>query len=301
LKNRIIGTEFVGRHHRIRVKGDLRKIGIKDFYSFASVDLVTILCYLSSVKSEMITEHTYKFGRYMVKFYPPESFGFLGYCQSLGLPVESPIAMGVNNDNVGDIIIVDRINGKDYKEIVLEDGRISFFRTAIPYEELKSLGKTVYLFCLKGIIAGDSKLQNYMHDGEEAVRIDLIPQYDSVSGINWKEISENSEKIQESSKVLAGMMSDIFCLLRDMAEVLTHQRQSKKRFLKGVDAFLQGFVNDELSRLFAFGLLEYAREITGYMQEAEKRSKSFQEVFLLHTIEKATEKGEDFSIRLFEH
>ncbi len=196
MKNKIIGTEFVGQHNRRRAKGALKEMGIKDFHSSESVDLAAILSYLSSVEREMITEHTYRFGRYMVKFYPPESFGFLVYCQGLGLPVESPVAMGVNNDNVGDIVIIDRINGKDYKEIVLEDGRVSFSRPAIPHKELKALGKTVYLFCLNGIIAGDSKLQNYMYDGEEAIRIDFIPTHDSIAGISWKEITENLEKIQ---------------------------------------------------------------------------------------------------------
>lgn len=300
MKNKIIGTEFVGQYHRIKARGALKEIGIKDFYSTRSVDLAAILDYLSCVKREMITEHTYRFGRYLLKFYPPESFGFLGYCQGLGLPVENPVAMGVNNDNVGDIVIIDRINGRDYKEIILADERVSFFRVVIPNKELKALGKTVYLFCLKGIIAGDSKLQNYIYNGEEAVRIDLIPQHDSILGINWKEVNENLEKVHEVSEALIGMFSDILCTLRDMAEVLTHQRQSRKRFLRGADSFLQGFVNDELSRIFALKLLEYAKQIVDYIQEAEKESKSFQEVFWLHVIE-ATEQGGELKIRIFEH
>lgn len=301
MKNKIIGTEFTGQHHKIRASGALKDLGIKDFFSPRDVDLAAILSYLSGVEPEMITEHTYRFGRYMVKFYPPESFGFLGYCQSLGLPVESPVAMGVNNDNVGDIVIIDRINGRDYKEIVLDDKRSSFLRTEIPHKELKALGRTVYLFCLKGIIAGDSKLENYMYNGEEAVRIDLIPQYDSMSGINWKEISENPGKVQEALEALVGMMSDIFCLLRDLAEVLTHQKQSRKRFLEGANAFLQGFVNDELSRIFASELLEHTKQIADHIQEAEKGSRSFQEVFLSHAIEEAAKQGGEVNIRIFGH
>jgi len=301
LKNKIIGTEFVGQHHRMKANGVLKKIGIKDFYSPKSIDLAVILDYLSSLEPEILTEHTYRFGRYLLKFYPPESFGFLRYCQGLGLSVENPVAMGVNNDNVGDIVIIDRINGRDYKEIILADEGISFFRVVIPHKELKALGKTVYLFCLKGVIPGDSKLQNYMYNGEEAVRIDLILQYDSISSIKWKEVNQNLEKAHEVSKVLTGMFSDILCILRDMAEVLTRQRQSRKRFLKGTDSFLEGFVNDELSRIFALSLREYAKQIVNYMREAEKESKSFHEVFFLHSIKEATEHGGKLNIRMFEH
>jgi len=301
LKSKIIGTEFVGQHYRIKARGTLKDIGIKELYSLRSVNLALILNYLLSVEPEKITEHTYRFGNYMLKFYPPESFGFLGYCQNLGLPVENAVAMGVDNDKRGDILIVDRIEGEDFKEIILRNGRHSFFRVATPDTELKALGRTVYLFCLKGIIAGDSKLQNYMYDGKEAARIDLVPQHDSISGLNWKEINENLEKIKESSEVLVGIASDIFCIIRDMAEILTHQKRSKKRFLKGIDSFLQGFVNDELSRIFAFSFLEYAKQMTGYIEEAEKESKSFHEIFLLRVIEKTAEQGGELNIRLFEH
>jgi len=37
------------------------------------------------------------------------------------LSVENPVAMGVDKKNSGDILILDTIEGKDYKKIILEE------------------------------------------------------------------------------------------------------------------------------------------------------------------------------------
>ncbi|MEA3229322.1 MAG: hypothetical protein U9P44_00245, partial [archaeon] len=92
---KIKGTEFGGDYNRLDASGVLKDFGIKEIYSLSDVDLGCVLDYLLREKPQPITEHAYMFGKYMVKFYPPESFGFLSYCQQLGLPVESPVAMGV--------------------------------------------------------------------------------------------------------------------------------------------------------------------------------------------------------------
>jgi hypothetical protein len=236
----------------------------------------------------------------MVKFYPPESFGYLIYCRQRGLPTEVPVAMGIDQNDRGDILIVDRIDGLDYQDIVLTERKNLFGRIIPPKKEIASLGQCVYRFCRQGIAAGDSRLKNYMYDGSSAIRIDLIPQYDSILGIDWDGLNQDPQKAREKIEELTSLCCDIESLMHSMAATLTHRAQSGRRFAQSVDFFLKGYVHDTLSRSFAQSLMRSSGMMVRCMRTAERESETFDDVFLRERLME-TPDSQRFEVRLYEH
>ena len=242
----------VGRLKEREAFGFLAKIGVLRVYSPKKVDIDGVLSYLSGTESQKLSEHSYRMGKYVVKTYPPGSFGMLHYCNSLGIPVENPVALGIDKTGSESAIIVDVIEGRDYEDIVSDD-RFGFLGlSTTPGAEMRALGRTVYSFCHNGIAPGDSKLKNYMYDGSKAVRVDMIPDFVTFTGVEWKRIDsdiDNSELYEENRDRMSSLFCDLRSSVVDMAAVLTHKPQSRKRFRRNVKAFFEGFRNDGLSSL----------------------------------------------------
>ena len=74
------------------------------------------------------------------------------------------------------------------------------------------------------------------------------------------------------------MFNDVECICIDMADLLTHKYQSKKIFLENLEAFLDSFINDNVSEAFAYAIQNNSKELLEYIQKAEKESKSFLEL-----------------------
>lgn len=166
---------------------------------------------------------------------------------------------------------------------------------------MNALGNTFYLFCSKGIVVGDSKLQNYMYNGSQAVRIDLIFNFSSLHILDWNEINQDLELAKEKSEELWKLVDEGECIFRDIAATLTHRPQSTRRFCNNLEAFLQGYVNDSLSKNLAYVFQKIANGLIPYIQKAEKESKPFEGVYWSDKFTKMQKSTGKVTIRWFDH
>jgi hypothetical protein len=279
MENRHKSTEFGGNYKTFPAKGVFKGLGVHKFYSF-NPSAESLLSLSENAKPQKLSDHSYRLDGHVLKFYPPESFGFLGFCSNRGLPVEKSDIMGVNKEGWGDILLVDYIPGKNYKELLEKRG---IFGLSYPKNEMISLGKTFYEFAKQGILQGDSHPLNYIYDGEKAVRIDLIPGGESLLSIDWDEINCEEEgflkSIEKNKEAVARIHSDSEAFLRCLATELSKHKFSFWHYSNNVRAFLKGFVNDKLSAVIGGVAMNTAQKYLRYIIKAKKEKKTFEDIF----------------------
>jgi hypothetical protein len=274
-------TEFLGDYNMMKAGGIFNELGVKEFY-FRDSMLETVIKGLETVKPEKLSEHSYKLNDKILKFYPPESFGFLAYCKEQGIHVENPLAMGIGKNDEGDILIVDYIKGKTYRQI-MNNSLLGF---ANHRKEMKALGKTFYSFSKRGIVPGDNHIMNYIYDGEKAVRIDLVPNHKSFLNLKWDELNNSIDSKELFEKNMKEYGESLISIVRDadsvgisLAMELFNKPNAVRYYIKNISAFLQGFANDALSKELAYAIAEKFGNFSRYMAQAKKEKKHFQEVF----------------------